>query len=138
MRTIRITSTLLYCDGPILCDALDPIGGHYLVMSVSDDDLGERFVVAGIEPRKLRNFKNGKSDLLSTFTDRVIEEWYIGRSSTVNENELDLTGQEVSLAGSGLLPKPGFYLRPVVNARSTAKKSTTPPSRELTVSLRST
>src|SRR5258708_2994189 len=110
MISVNLTTTLVYHDGPLLSEGRDPIGGHYLVMSVSDDAHGGRFVVAGISPDKLRSFKNGSIDLLEAFAERGIAEWFIGRPGN-NNDALILVPQDMPLDESGLLPKPGFQLR---------------------------
>ncbi|MEP6755418.1 MAG: hypothetical protein ABJA67_07950 [Chthonomonadales bacterium] len=122
MKTIKIT-TLIYHDGPLLSEGRDPIGGHYLVMSVSDDAQGDRFVVAGIEPRQLRLFKNGSKDLLTALTDRVVSDWFIGRYTGDDGNVLVLEEQPGLLSESDFLPKPGFRLHPAPKNDAVLPKS---------------
>ena len=63
MKTIRHTTTLFYYDGPQVFEARDAIGGHYVAVMVEPEGGHDRYLVAGVEPERLRQFRAGLLDL---------------------------------------------------------------------------
>ena len=59
MKTIRHTTTLFYYDGPQVFEARDTIGGHYVAVMVEPQDGQDCYLVAGVEPERLRQFRAG-------------------------------------------------------------------------------
>jgi hypothetical protein len=110
MKSIRYKSTLVYYDGPQVVEARDPIGGHYIAVLVEPANGADRFLVAGVSPRRLREFRTGALDLRALLLDREIDEWYIGTPIGVQGKEIKLDLQSSSLTDSGLLPDAGFFL----------------------------
>jgi hypothetical protein len=72
MKTIRHITTLFYYDGPQVFEASDPIGGHYVAVMIEPQTGQDRFLVAGVEPERLRQFRSGLLDL-SLATRRAID-----------------------------------------------------------------
>jgi hypothetical protein len=110
MKTIRHTTTLFYYDGPQVFEAQDLIGGHYLAVLVEPLDGQDRYLVAGVEPERLRQFRSGSLDLRTLLAESGHEEWYLATMSASLDQPLGLTPQQTPLAESGLLPEPGFVL----------------------------
>lgn len=110
MKTIRHTTTLFYYDGPQVFEARDAIGGHYIGVMVEPDNGKDRYLVAGIEPERLRNFRAGLLDLRGLLTERAIEEWFLAVAPSGLDEPLALQPAAGKLAESGFLPEPGFVL----------------------------
>lgn len=110
MKTVKHTITHFYYDGVQVFEAHDAIGGHYIAVRVEPGKDGDRFLVAGAEPERLRQFRSGLIDLRSLLTDRAETEWYLGTTSQGSEGALDLVAQNDTLQDSTLLPESGFVL----------------------------
>ena len=110
MKTIRHTMTLFYYDGPQVFEARDAIGGHYLAVMIEPENSEARYLVAGIEPERLRQFRAGLLDLRMLLTERVIEEWFIAVAPGGLNEPLALQPAPGILADSRFLPEPGFVL----------------------------
>ena len=109
MRTVRYTTTLDYYDGPLLFEAQDRIGGHYLAMAVPSTHPQDKFVVVGVAPERLRQFRVGLIDLREVVEEAGKEEWFFAATSNLDD-PLELKPQDVPLASTGLLPDEGFFL----------------------------
>lgn len=109
-QTVRHNMTLDYYDGPILFEALDPYGGHYLCMAIESESDEDQYAVFGIAPDQLRLFKHGSADLHDLILDRGESPWYIGRYPESNSEVLLLTEQNTPLAETKHMPDPGFLL----------------------------
>ena len=110
MKTIRHTTTLFYYDGPQVFEARDAIGGHYVAVMVEPDNGEDRYLVAGVEPERLRQFRAGLLDLQGLLTERTIEEWFLAAVPNGLNEPLALQPAAGKLAESGFLPEPGFVL----------------------------
>jgi hypothetical protein len=71
MKKIKHTSSLFYYDGVQIFEGLDDIGGHYIALLVDSGDDGDRYVIVGVSPEKLREFRSGSLELRELFTNRV-------------------------------------------------------------------
>lgn len=110
MKTIRHTTTLFYYDGPQVFEARDAIGGHYVAVMVEPQDGQDRYLVAGVAPERLRQFRSGTLDLRSLLAEAGEEEWYMATTAAGLDQPLVLVPQSTPLAESGLLPDEGFVL----------------------------
>ena len=110
MKTIRHTTTLIYYDGPQVFEARDAIGGHYVAVMVAAEGAHDRYLVAGVEPERLRQFRTGTLDLRTLLAESGGEEWYLATAATGLDQPLTLVPQSAPLMESGLLPDPGFVL----------------------------
>ncbi len=110
MKTIRHTATLFYYEGPQVFEARDAIGGHYIALMIEQGEMGDRYLVVGVAPEQLRQFRAGLLDLMTLMTDRTESDWYIGAADGDFKQPFVLEPQEGDLAASGLLPDPGFVL----------------------------
>lgn len=110
MKTIRHTTTLFYYDGPQVFEARDAIGGHYVAVMVEPENGSDRYLVAGVAPERLRQFRAGTLDLRSLLSEAGAEEWYLAAVAAGLDQPLALVPQTRPLAGSGLLPDEGFLL----------------------------
>ena len=110
MKSIRHTTTLFYYDGPQVFEARDAIGGHYLAVMVEPENGSDRYLVAGVAPGRLRQFRAGTLDLRSLLSEAGAEEWYLAIVAAGLDQPLALVPQTAPLADSGLLPDEGFLL----------------------------
>lgn len=110
MKTIRHTTTLFYYDGPQVFEARDAIGGHYVAVMVHPKGGLDQYLVAGVEPERLRQFRAGTLDLRSLLTGAGAEAWYVATAVAGLDQPLALVPQTVALASSDLLPDAGFLL----------------------------
>jgi hypothetical protein len=110
MKTIRHTTTLFYYDGPQVFEARDAIGGHYVAVMVEPENGQDRYLVAGVEPERLRQFRAGSLDLRSLLTERAVEDWFLTLTPAGLDEPLVLQPGDGSLAQSAYLPEPGFVL----------------------------
>lgn len=110
MKDISFTNVLLYCDGPQIIEAQDDIGGSYIALLVDDIDGFDRYLICGIHPRKLRDFRVGNADLRSILVDSSTSEWGL---VTVTDNAHDLPMSPEARSGpidAAFLPDEGFFL----------------------------
>ena len=110
MKTIRHTATLYYYDGPQVFEARDAIGGHYIAVMVDPEDGRDRYLVAGVEPERLRHFRLGTLDLGNLLLARPEDTWYLATPSGGFGDPLSLFPQASPLADFDALPEPGFLL----------------------------
>ena len=110
MKTIRHTATLFYYDGPQVFEARDAIGGHYVAVMVEPQGEQDRYLVAGVAPERLRQFRSGTLDLRSLLAEAGVEEWYLATTAAGLDQPLALVPQQTLLMESGLLPDEGFVL----------------------------
>lgn len=116
MKTIRHTQTLFYYDGPQVFEAKDVIGGHYVAVMVEPRDDQDCYLVTGVSPERLREFRSGLLDLRSLMAEHGETEWYLAIGPCEADRPLQLEPQSSTLIESGLLPEPGFVLhdRPAI------------------------
>ncbi len=110
MKTVKPASTLYYYDGPQVLEARDAIGGHYVAVMVEQMEGYDRYLVAGVAPERLRQFRSGILDLRTLLVDADADEWYLASAPAGLEKIMTLEPQHGSLAESGLLPDEGFVL----------------------------
>ena len=120
MKTILHHSTLFYYDGPHVFEARDAIGGHYIAVMVGSElpdaagnamrGQGERCLVAGVAPDRLRLFRSGAIDLRSLLLESAPDEHYLAAVDPAIDQPLRLERLRTPLADSDFLPDPGFLL----------------------------
>ncbi len=110
MKTIQHVQTLFYYDGPQVFEARDAIGGHYVAVMVEPENEHDRYLVAGVAPEQLREFRSGKLDLRSLMLDGGDGAWHLAMVEEELDRPLKLVTQTAPILSSGLLPEPGFLL----------------------------
>lgn len=110
MKSIRHRSTLVYYDGLQVFEGVDAIGGNYIAVLADSTGAEEQYVVAGVEPDRLRRFRVGALDLRGLLLERAEEEWYLGVLGPSMDDPLNLEPQFGPLSGSPYVPDPGFLL----------------------------
>ena len=120
MKSIRHTNTLFYYDGPQVFEARDAIGGHYVAVMVApephsetaaqSDGPSDRYLVAGVAPERLRQFRAGTIDLRSLLVGSDEDERYVATAGNGVENALAIERLTTPLVESGYLPDEGFLL----------------------------
>ena len=79
MRMVELTSILLYYDGVQIFEGRDPIGGHYVGILVDAMADGDRYLVTGVAPSRLRDFRSGAIDLRTLLLDSSANGWYMAK-----------------------------------------------------------
>ena len=110
MKTVKAATTLYYYDGPQVIEARDAIGGHYIAVMVDPQDEQDRYLVAGVAPERLRQFRSGTLDLRTLLVEADEEQWYLAAAPAGPDQLMALEPQHRSLIESGLLPDDGFVL----------------------------
>ena len=110
MKHIRHTSTLFYYDGPQVFEARDAIGGHYIAVLAPPDAADDRYLVAGVNPERLRQFRSGVLDLRSLLVDSDEDVRYLARVTNGLNHPLELEHLPDALVDEGLLPDFDFVL----------------------------
>ena len=110
MKHIRHTSTLFYYDGPQVFEARDAIGGHYIAVLAPSNGRDDRYLVAGVDPERLRQFRSGVLDLRSLLVESDEEVRYLATAEHGLDHPLTLERLPGSLVDDGLLPDSDFVL----------------------------
>ena len=112
MKTDQIayTRTLDYCDGILVFEARDPIGGSYVASCLNFADGGERYLVVGCRPELLRRFRVGEVDLRSLLTESAINGWYLADFLGPRRPLEIIEVGRVDFIPDGLLPEPGYKI----------------------------
>lgn len=110
MKSIQHTATLFYYDGPQVFEARDLIGGHYVGVMVEPLSDQDRYLVAGVAPERLRQFRSGTLDLRTLLIEAAAQGWYLAETSVGLEQPLLLIPQLTPIFDSKLLPDEGFVL----------------------------
>ena len=111
MKTVEPTDILDYYDGVLVFEAQDLLGGHYIGAAAEPKDGYDRFVVTGVRPERLREFRAGAVDLRTLMLEAPGGEWYIALTNGDPGESLVLEPQEGNLADTtGLLPLEGYTL----------------------------
>ena len=111
MKTIRHTNTLFSYDGPQVFEAQDASGGQYIAVAVEAQNGLDRYLVTGVGPERLRQFRAGRLDLRALLVEAGTGEWYLTIPAAGLDQPLALVPQHVSIEASGFLPDAGFVLR---------------------------
>ena len=112
MTSIRHVRTLVYYDGPQVFEAHDAIGGHYIAVMGPSEEI--RYLVAGVAPKRLRAFLDGKSDLRTLLEESDAGSRYTTTSFPGEAGDYELTVEPFKepLKASGFLPPSGFVFDP--------------------------
>src|SRR5579862_7765911 len=110
MKTIRHSTTLFYYDGTQVFEARDSIGGHYIAVMVEPVDGHDRYLVAGVAPERLRQFRAGLLDLRTLLIERGEIEWHLAIIDKSLNESLEIVPQAGDLGSSSFLPDAGFVL----------------------------
>lgn len=110
MRTIRNIKSLVYYDGVQVFEGLDLIGGHYVGVMIGTNNSTDRYLVTGVTPEILREFRLGRVDLRFLLLNAPDSEWYLTQVSNDFMQPLLLERQDRVLEDVDFLPEPGFFL----------------------------
>jgi hypothetical protein len=110
MKSVRPTATLYYYDGPQLFEACDAVGGNYIAVMVEPHGGQDQYLVAEVEPERLRQFRSGTLDLRSLLTERGEDEWFLAKANGGFDTPLALQRPAIQLAANPYFPEPGFLL----------------------------
>ena len=111
MTSISATEILIYYDGVQVFAGRDPIGGHYVGMMLKRMSRYDRYLVTGVRPERLRQFRSGTLDLRTLFLEAPGGQWYIALTNGDPRDSVALEPQEGSIADADdLLPLEGLTL----------------------------
>ena len=111
MTSISPTEILIYYDGVEVFAGRDPIGGHYIGMALKRTSAYEHYLVTGVRPERLRQFRWGTVDLRTLFLEAPGGHWYKARAGGDLGECVELEPQEGSIADADdLLPLEGLTL----------------------------
>ena len=120
MKSLRYERMLFYYDGPQVFELRDAIGGHYIAVKItpeqysgtihSQNGLDDSFLVAGVAPGMLSQFRSGGIDLRALLLGSDRNEHYLGIAENGIDDSLVLQPLDISLTESELLPDEGFLL----------------------------
>ena len=111
MTSISATEILIYYDGVQVFAGRDPIGGHYVGMILERISRYDRYLVTGVRPERLRQFRSGTLDLRTLFLEAPGGQWYIALTNGDPRDSVELEPQEGSIADADdLLPLEGLTL----------------------------
>lgn len=110
MKTISHHSTLFYYDGPQVIEARDGIGGHYVGLLTESASDKPGYLVVGVAPERLRQFRLGALDLRTLLLEHSGQGWYRATGGNDLSKPLLLEQQAGPLNSSPMLPDEGFVL----------------------------
>ena len=110
MKTIQSTGILVYYDGVQVFEGRDPIGGHYIGMVLERTPAYDRYLVTGVRPERLRQFRSSTVDLRTLFLEAPGGEWFLTLTNGDPGESLALEPQSGSLKETGFLPLDGYTL----------------------------
>ena len=115
MRIIHHAVTLDYYDGPVVFEARDRIGGHYLAVAGGSLHGDPVYAAVGVAPERLYDFRNGMVDLHDLMLEAGSDEWFLATQVRATEN-FTLEPQGTKLAASSYLPHSGYWLDPAASS----------------------
>ncbi len=110
MKVIRHTDTLVYYDGVQVFEGRDPIGGHYVGVMIDSLKDGDVYLVTGVDPFRLGQFRRGTLDLRTLLLEGSKYGWYTTCAYDDLMQSLVLEVQSGLLAEKDFLPDDGFLL----------------------------
>ena len=110
MKTVTPNTILDYYDGIQIFVANDEIGGQYIAAMVGTEGDYGRYLVAGVSPANLHQFRCGEMDLRALLLASPTYERFVTVASSKFSGPLSLTTFEEPLEQSSLLPEEGFFL----------------------------
>ena len=102
---------MFYYDGPQVFEARDAVGGDYAAVMVEPLNGQDRYLVAMVDPERLRQFRAGLLDLRSLIAKRAAGDWFLAIAPAGLGVALPLNPGQGSLEASGFLPESGFFLQ---------------------------
>ena len=116
MHEIYQTDVIWYHNGIEVFSARDPVGGSYVGVIAEEKEFFDRYLVVGVCPEKLRQFRVGLLDLRTLVLETPLQEWYLADTSGPFGVKMPLVRQDCPLPDSPFLPPPDFVLKnPPVN-----------------------
>ena len=110
MKPISFRDALVYHDGVEVFEAQDSIGGNYIGVMIESQTDRDQYLVAGVSPNRLNEFRVGDIDLRSLLLATPDDQWYVTWTNGDFSRPLELTVGEGSICDSGYLPNDGFVL----------------------------
>ena len=110
MKAISHRSTLVYYDGVQVFEGRDKIGGHYLGVLIETSNVSDRYLIVGVEPELLRQFRVGELDLRTLLLESSVDEWFTSDLTGTLSEPWKLEAHQDPLFSQVFLPEEGFLL----------------------------
>ena len=104
MKIVKPIAILDYYDGPLVFAACDSSGGHYIGLAIDPKGGYNRYLVTGVRPERLRQYRFGMVDLRTLLLEAPGGEWYITWSNSDPGRLLVLAPQAGPLSATDYLP----------------------------------
>lgn len=111
-KTVKSGEILDYYDGPLVFEAADAAGNHYIASAIPPQDGLDRFVVTTARPERLHELREGRLDLRTLLLEAPDDAWYITSMNSDPGECLTLVRQEGNIEDADVLPGPGYTLSP--------------------------
>jgi hypothetical protein len=111
MKTVRYTRTLFYYDGVQLFEARDAIGGNYVGVLLPESAEEDQYLVVGVSPEDLREFRAGAIDLRALLLRQEEAGWFVATPRGELTEPLEIVPQAGRLVDFPHLPAAGFVLK---------------------------
>ena len=103
--------TLVYYDGIQVFEARSWNGGHYVGLLDDSDAYHDRYLVTGVTPESLNQYRTGHRDLRSLMTETQDNEWFWLTTNGSFEEDLTVAPfDRVSILHSDILPDHGSLM----------------------------
>ena len=110
MKPIGQIRALVYYDVVQVFEGRDSVGGHYVGVLIDDSGAADRYLVAGVAPERLRQFRAGAIDLRTLFLEAGPGEWLLADIADGFQTPLTPFRSADPGAYRALLPEEDFVL----------------------------
>ena len=112
MITVKSGEILDYYDGPLVFEATDAAGNHYIASAIPPQDGLARYAVTAARPERLRKLREGRLGLRTLMLEAPDGAWYITSTNSDPGEYLTLKRQEGNIEDADVLPLPGYTMEP--------------------------
>lgn len=122
MTSVHLHQILAYYDEPQVIEARDSIGGHYVGVAIEHNE--HEFLLVGVSPERLRQFRGGSIDLLGLITERPADiGWQLASLEVGDARKLNLSELSSAPISHSFLPDPGFVLHASLSVPDLVKEA---------------
>ena len=108
--TVKSGEILDYYDGPLVFEATDDAGNHYIASAIPHQDGLDRYAVTAARTERLRELCEGRLDLRTLMLEAPDGAWYLTSTNSDPGEYLTLERQEGNIENSDVLPLPGYTM----------------------------
>ena len=111
-KTVKSGEILDYYDGPLVFEATDEAGNHYIASAIPSRDELDRYAVTAARPERLRELREGRLGLRTLMLEAPDSAWYLTSTNSDPGEYLTLERQEGNIEDADALPLPGYTMEP--------------------------